>query len=50
MHFATSAALAPERAQMTRNIILTMISMAALRDPMETGPHVTRVGTYSVEI
>ncbi|MFW6147097.1 MAG: HD domain-containing phosphohydrolase [Thermodesulfobacteriota bacterium] len=50
MHFATSAALALERAQMTRNIILRMISMAELRDPKETGAHVNRVGAYSVEI
>ena len=49
-HFATSAALAVERAQMTRNIILRMISMAELRDPKETGAHVNRVGAYSVEI
>jgi HD-GYP domain-containing protein (c-di-GMP phosphodiesterase class II) len=50
MHFATSAALALERARMTRNIILRMISMAELRDPTETGAHVNRVGAYSVEI
>jgi HD-GYP domain-containing protein (c-di-GMP phosphodiesterase class II) len=50
VHFATSAALALERAQMTRNIILRMISMAELRDPKETGAHVNRVGAYSVEI
>lgn len=50
MHFATSAALALERAQMNRSIILRMISMAELRDPGETGPHVNRVGGYSVEI
>jgi len=49
-HFATSAALALERAQMTRNIILRMISMSALRDPRETGSHVNRVAAYSVEI
>lgn len=49
-HFATSAALAVERAKMTRNIILRMISMAELRDPKETGAHVNRVGAYSVEI
>ena len=36
MHFAISAALALDRAQMTRNIILRMISMAQLRDPSET--------------
>jgi response regulator RpfG family c-di-GMP phosphodiesterase len=50
LHFATSAALAVERAQMTRDIILRMISMAELRDPKETGAHVNRVGAYSVEI
>jgi HD-GYP domain-containing protein (c-di-GMP phosphodiesterase class II) len=49
-HFATTAALAVERAQLTRNMILRMISMAELRDPMETGAHVNRVGAYSVEI
>ncbi len=49
-HFATSAALAVERARMTRDIILRMISMAELRDPKETGSHVNRVGAYSVEI
>jgi HD-GYP domain-containing protein (c-di-GMP phosphodiesterase class II) len=50
MHFATSAALAIERAQMTRNIILRMISMAELRDPSETGHHANRVAAFSVEI
>jgi len=50
LHFATSAALAVEREQMTRDIILRMISMAELRDPKETGAHVNRVGAYSVEI
>lgn len=49
-HFATTAALAIARAQMTRSIILRMISMAELRDPMETKPHVNRVAAYAVEI
>jgi response regulator RpfG family c-di-GMP phosphodiesterase len=49
-HFASTAAVALERAQMTRTIILRMIKMAELRDPQETGPHVNRVGAYSVEI
>ncbi|RLB89680.1 MAG: phosphohydrolase [Deltaproteobacteria bacterium] len=49
-HFATSAALAIERAQMTRNVIMRMISMAELRDPNETGAHVNRVASCSVEI
>ncbi|PIE35098.1 phosphohydrolase [candidate division KSB3 bacterium] len=48
--FANNAAIAIERAQMTRAIILRMISMAELRDPEETGPHVNRVGAYSSEI
>jgi len=49
-HFATSAALALERAQVTRDIILRMIMMAELRDPQETANHVNRVAAYSVEI
>ncbi len=49
-HFASIAALALERAQMTRAILLRMISMAEMRDPKETGAHVNRVGGYSLEI
>ena len=49
-HFANTATITIERAQMTRAIILRMISMAELRDPMETGAHVNRVAGYSVEI
>ena len=48
--FASNAAMAIERAQMTRTLLLRMISMAELRDPKETGPHVNRVGAYSSEI
>ncbi len=50
LHFSEAAALALEKAQMTRNLILRMIRMAELRDPKETGAHVNRVGAYSVEI
>lgn len=50
MHFANSAAIALERAQMTREIILRMLRMAEMRDPKETGAHVNRVGAYSAEI
>jgi len=50
MHLANNAAIAIERAQMTRTIILRMIKMAELRDPQETGAHVNRVGSYAVEI
>jgi HD-GYP domain-containing protein (c-di-GMP phosphodiesterase class II) len=49
-HFASTAAVALERAQMTRAIILRMIRMAEMRDPKETGAHVNRVAGYSVEI
>jgi HD-GYP domain-containing protein (c-di-GMP phosphodiesterase class II) len=49
-HFAETAAVAIERAQMTRAIIMRMISMSALRDPRETGAHVNRVAAYAVEI
>lgn len=48
--FAKQAAVAIEKAVMTREIILRMISIAELRDPQETGAHVNRVGAYSVEI
>jgi HD-GYP domain-containing protein (c-di-GMP phosphodiesterase class II) len=50
LHFASIAAVALERAQMTRSILLRMIRMSEMRDPMETGAHVNRVGGYSVEI
>ncbi len=49
-HFANYAANAIERAQLTRTTIMRMISMAELRDPKETGPHVNRVAAYSLEI
>jgi response regulator RpfG family c-di-GMP phosphodiesterase len=49
-HFAAVASVALERAQMTRALILRMISMAEMRDPYETGPHVNRVAGFAVEI
>jgi HD-GYP domain-containing protein (c-di-GMP phosphodiesterase class II) len=49
-HFSDAAAVALERAQMTRTIILRMIRMAEMRDPRETGAHVNRVGAIAVEI
>ncbi|HUX12700.1 MAG TPA: HD domain-containing phosphohydrolase [Spirochaetia bacterium] len=48
--FSKDAASAIERASMTRQIILRMISMSEMRDPKETGAHVSRVAAYSVEI
>lgn len=50
MLFASIAAVALERAQMIRTMILRMIKMAELRDPKETGAHVNRVGGYSLEL
>jgi HD-GYP domain-containing protein (c-di-GMP phosphodiesterase class II) len=50
LHFASIAAVALQRARMTRDIILRMIRMAELRDPEETGSHVNRVAAYAVEI
>jgi HD-GYP domain-containing protein (c-di-GMP phosphodiesterase class II) len=49
-HFASIAAVALERAQMMRAILLRMIRMAEMRDPKETGAHVNRVGGYAVEL
>lgn len=49
-HFASNAGIALEHAFLTRSMVLRMIKMAELRDPKETGMHVTRVANYSVEI
>jgi response regulator RpfG family c-di-GMP phosphodiesterase len=49
-HFASIAAVALERAQMIRAVLLRMIRMAEMRDPKETGAHVNRVGGYAVEL
>jgi len=49
-HFAVMAAVALERAQLTRNLILRTIQMAELRDPHETGAHVNRVAGYAIHM
>jgi HD-GYP domain-containing protein (c-di-GMP phosphodiesterase class II) len=49
-HFAGTASMALQRARLTRALILRMIQMSELRDPKETGPHVNRVASYSIEI
>ena len=49
-HFAANAAIALQRAQMTRALLLRMNSMAEMRDPTETGAHVNRVASYAVEL
>jgi HD-GYP domain-containing protein (c-di-GMP phosphodiesterase class II) len=50
LHFASTASMALQRAQLTRALLLRMIAMAELRDPKETGPHVNRVAAYATEI
>jgi response regulator RpfG family c-di-GMP phosphodiesterase len=47
---ANTAAVAIDKAKMTRSIVLRMIRVAELRDPKETGAHVNRVAAYSSEI
>lgn len=49
-HFAGMASMIIQKAQMTRALLLRMIQMAEMRDPRETGAHVNRVASYSVEI
>jgi putative nucleotidyltransferase with HDIG domain len=49
-HFASTASMALQRAQMTRTLILRMIAMSELRDPKETKFHVNRVASYSIEL
>ncbi len=49
-HFASTASIVLQRAQITRSLVLRMVQMAELRDPRETGAHVNRVASYSVEI
>jgi HD-GYP domain-containing protein (c-di-GMP phosphodiesterase class II) len=49
-HFAGKAAATLESASINRAMILRMIKMAELRDPKETGPHVSRVASYAVAI
>ena len=48
--FARFGSKAIQRAQMTRNLLITISGFAGLRDPKETGAHVNRVGAYSMEI
>jgi putative nucleotidyltransferase with HDIG domain len=49
--FANNAAMAIERAQMTRTEILGLVRvLTELRDPEETEAHVSRVGAFSGEI
>ena len=49
-HFAQTATTALQRAKLTRLLLTRMTSMAELRDPKETGPHVNRVASYALAI
>ncbi len=49
-HFAANAANALGQAKSRRDLIDAMTEMANMRDPKETGMHVTRVSKFSVEI
>ena len=49
-HFAENATSALERTFLTRSMVLRMARMAEMRDPKETGTHVTRVSKFSLEI
>ncbi len=49
-YFADDAAVAIERAMLTREIILRRIKRCELRDPGETGAHANRVGAYAAEV
>ena len=48
--FARFGSKAIQRAQMTRNLLVTITKFAGLRDPKETDAHVNRVGSFSMEI
>ncbi len=49
-YFANDAAVAIEKAQNMRSMILKMLKMVEYRDPKETGAHVNRIGTYAIEL
>lgn len=49
-HFANNAVNLLKNAYLTQDMVYRMNQMAALRDPKETGGHVKRVSTYSLEI
>jgi HD-GYP domain-containing protein (c-di-GMP phosphodiesterase class II) len=48
--FAFYAGIAIERALLLRDVVLKMVKTTELRDPEETRPHVSRVGSYAVEL
>jgi HD-GYP domain-containing protein (c-di-GMP phosphodiesterase class II) len=48
--FAFYAGIAIERALLLRDVVFKMVKTTELRDPQETQPHVSRVGSYAVEL
>ena len=48
--FAFYAGIAIERAVLLRDVVFKMVRTTELRDPQETQPHVSRVGSYAVEL
>jgi HD-GYP domain-containing protein (c-di-GMP phosphodiesterase class II) len=48
--FAFYAGIAIERALLLRDVVFKMVRTTELRDPQETQPHVSRVGSYAVEL
>jgi len=48
--FAFYAGIAIERALLLRDVVFKMVRTTELRDPQETRPHVSRVGSYAVEL
>jgi len=49
-YLSNDAAVAIEKAIMTRDMVLRMLKMVEFRDPKETGGHVNRMGSYAIEI
>ncbi|MBO6131786.1 MAG: HD domain-containing protein [Treponema sp.] len=49
-HFASSLGQIYEYAYLTKQLIERLVRMAGYRDPKETGAHVERVSSFSVEI
>ena len=48
--FAHQAADALDRASLTRQMVLHLVELSALRDPFETPAHANRIGAYSLEL
>ncbi|MBN2509323.1 MAG: GAF domain-containing protein [Spirochaetales bacterium] len=49
-YFAQHAAMALEKAEYSKEMVLRMVDLARLRDPHEDTLHATRVGEYSLEL